>query len=94
MYGLAWPTFQRQELINPSSSRGYLPLYGVQKTNWDPQYACEFFNSKGRVNEYLLGQPSDLATSAWTVLLSGPYMEQLQGGVRTSYLAHLFSTCA
>ncbi|KAF5392744.1 hypothetical protein D9757_000814 [Collybiopsis confluens] len=57
--------------------------YGYKFGGYDPQYSAPHMNAKGIVAEFLRAQPSDTTGTslAWTVLTTGPYLENLAGGM-------------
>ncbi|CAF1598585.1 unnamed protein product [Didymodactylos carnosus] len=54
--------------------------YITKKANYNPIYYCDHYNGKGRVAEWMQQQPSDNNGMVWSILTTGPYIEQLHGG--------------
>ncbi|KIK68318.1 hypothetical protein GYMLUDRAFT_154466 [Collybiopsis luxurians FD-317 M1] len=56
--------------------------YGYKFGGYDPQYSAPQMNAKGTFTEFLRAQPSDPSgkSFAWSVLTTGPYIENLAGG--------------
>jgi hypothetical protein len=54
--------------------------YITKKTNYNPKYHCIHYDGKGRVAEWMQQQPSDKNGMVWSIVTTGPYMEQLHGG--------------
>ncbi|KAJ7744036.1 NAD(P)-binding protein [Mycena maculata] len=56
--------------------------YVLKKKDFDPAYAADHMNAKGRVGEWLSVQPSALDDElTWSQLTTGPYMDMLKGGM-------------
>ncbi|KIK59329.1 hypothetical protein GYMLUDRAFT_44690 [Collybiopsis luxurians FD-317 M1] len=55
--------------------------YGYKFGGYDPQYSAPHMNAKGIFNDFLRAQNSDPSGKAfaWTVLTTGPYIENLAG---------------
>jgi hypothetical protein len=54
--------------------------YITKKSNYNPIYHCIHYDGKGRVAEWMQQQPSDKNGMVWSIVTTGPYMEQLHGG--------------
>ncbi|KAG4026644.1 hypothetical protein MFRU_038g00480 [Monilinia fructicola] len=56
--------------------------YNLKLTRFDPKYAAHHTNAKGRVNDYLAGQPFSTSETGltWSVLITGVYTGMLHGG--------------
>ncbi|CAF1449910.1 unnamed protein product [Adineta steineri] len=54
--------------------------YITKLTNYNPIYETDHYNGKGRVAEWMQQQPSDINGMVWSIVTTGPYMEQLYGG--------------
>ncbi|KAH6677249.1 hypothetical protein B0J14DRAFT_338387 [Halenospora varia] len=56
--------------------------YYLKLTGFNHKYAAHHTNAKGRVNDYLGAQTSSTLETrlAWTIINTGAYAEQLQGG--------------
>jgi hypothetical protein len=54
--------------------------YITKKGNYNPIYHCDHYDGKGRVADWMQQQPSDNNGMVWSVLTTGPYLEQLHGG--------------
>ncbi|KZT36391.1 hypothetical protein SISSUDRAFT_1121002 [Sistotremastrum suecicum HHB10207 ss-3] len=50
-------------------------------TGYNPKYKVEHYDSKGRVLEFIKGQPSEINGMVWSSLTTGPYMEMLSSPV-------------
>ncbi|KZT36381.1 nmrA-family protein [Sistotremastrum suecicum HHB10207 ss-3] len=46
-------------------------------TGYNPKYRAEHYDGKGRVLEFIKGQPSEIDGMVWSSLTTGPYMEML-----------------
>jgi hypothetical protein len=55
--------------------------YILKKVNYNPIYYCDHYNGKSRVAEWMELQPSDNNGMVWSVLTTGPYIENLRGGL-------------
>ena len=51
----------------------------VKAANFDPKYCCQHVNGKGRVGDWMRGQPTEVGDSGmtWSMLTTTPYMEML-----------------
>ncbi|KAF7340370.1 NmrA-like family domain-containing protein 1 [Mycena venus] len=58
--------------------------YVLKNANYNPDYAVDHMNAKGRVGEWLSVQPSSLEDGlTWSQVTTGPYMDMLKGGLFT-----------
>ncbi|KAJ6459620.1 NAD-P-binding protein [Mycena sanguinolenta] len=56
--------------------------YVLKNSNFNPDYAADHMNAKGRVGEWLSVQPSALGDElTWSQVTTGPYMDMLNGGL-------------
>ncbi|KAJ7250155.1 NAD(P)-binding protein [Mycena haematopus] len=56
--------------------------YVLKSGGYNPDYAADHINAKGRVGEWLSVQPSELDDGlTWSQVTTGPYMEMLKGGL-------------
>lgn len=53
----------------------------LRKVKYNPVYNVSHYVGKGRVAEWMQQQPSDVNEMVWSIVTTGPYMEQLYGGV-------------
>jgi hypothetical protein len=49
--------------------------YALKEGNFDPSFRCGHFDGKGKVIDWMKSQP--ISPMAWSVLVSGPYMDTL-----------------
>ncbi len=54
--------------------------YVLRKVNYNPVYHVSHYDGKGHVAEWMQQQPSDDNGMVWSIVTTGPYMEQLHGG--------------
>jgi len=54
--------------------------YIRRKVKYNPDYNVAHYDGKGRVAEWMQQQPSENDGMVWSIVTTGPYMEQLHGG--------------